>query len=94
MDIERPEWKLRGLCPVCGQGSSLTLVSCPQCLHLAVVCEEEGSGFADPKAVKAELAVDAVLSRCPTCRGPALADFDIASADQILEAGMQPSEYK
>lgn len=51
MQIDNPTWCLRSPCPVCGQGSSLVLIACPKCGHVAVSCAEEGTFFSNPSQV-------------------------------------------
>ncbi len=90
MQIERPTWMLKALCPVCGQGSSLILLACPACSQLAVCCDEEGSYFRDSRDL---VPVDK-SSPCLGCGKHSLVDFDIATDDQIQAAGLTPAEYR
>ena len=93
VELGQPDWQLRQLCPVCGQGG-LTLVACPECSHVAVVCGEEGSVFQDVRTIVSESAVDPEAVRCPQCGGPVLSAFRTATSDEILSAGLLPSEYE
>lgn len=93
VQVEAPKWFLKRRCPICEQGSSLLLVSCPVCGHLAVVCQEEGSFFATPK--EATLVVSAELSmKCPTCGKKKSSEFLPASDEAIRAAGLTPIDYE
>jgi hypothetical protein len=93
VDIRKPTWWLRALCPVCSQGCCLALVSCPHCNHVVVVCEEEGSVFLDPRTLApANRASDEIL--CPQCARHRLSDFAPAM-DQTIEAfGLTAADYE
>jgi hypothetical protein len=93
MEIRQPQWQLRRACPVCEQGG-LVLVACPDCSHIAVICAEEGSGFHSVHTIAAESAVDPESARCPQCGRPLLSAFKDATSDQILSAGLSPSDYE
>ena len=73
MQISDPEWHLVVQCPVCEQGSSLLLVACPDCAHVAVLCVEEGTAFVSPTKVSVSGASDPERTLCPTCSKHVLA---------------------
>lgn len=91
MEIVPPTWTLKQLCPVCGQGSSLALVCCPQCGRLAVVCEEEGTVFPEPRDLSATADFS---SPCRGCSAVEIRSFVDASDDAIRAAGFTASEYE
>ena len=95
MIVESPRWQLLHVCAVCGQGSALTLVACPSCAHVAVVCDEEGSGFPAPRETLAsDDAVDQASTACRGCGVRLLSDFAPATASQIRAAGYEVGEYR
>ena len=90
MEVCRPIWCLKRPCPVCDQGSSLVLVSCPGCEALAVRCDEEGSEFMDPRS----LVPATSSSRCARCGEIPVSTFQVATDEQILAWGLTPAEYE
>jgi hypothetical protein len=78
---------------VCEQGG-LVLVACPECSHVAVICAEEGLGFQSVHTVAAESAVELGSARCPQCGRPLLSAFRDATSDEILSAGLSPTDYQ
>lgn len=94
MRTNTPAWQLRKSCPVCEQGSALTLVACPTCSTLALICAEEGSAFLDPHALAAELAVESDTTRCRGCAQSLLRDFVNATATQIQSAQISLEDYE
>jgi hypothetical protein len=93
MEIRQPEWHLRAPCPVCEQGG-LLIVVCPECSHVAAICAEEGSAFANAKQIGTAVAVNPQSAHCPTCHGPSLVEFRVATSDEIQRAGLRSSEYE
>jgi len=91
MNITAPIWKLRKPCPVCEQGDCLAFVSCQQCGHLLIVCEEEGSVFGDPRALEPQ---QGFPTCCPTCGGMGVESFPPASDAAIREKGFTVADYK
>lgn len=94
MQIEQPQWQLTSPCPVCGQGSTLTLVACPSCRHVAVICAEEGTGFASPFAISTETALNAEVACCPQCAAGTLSGFVAARSDDLVKVGLTPEDYR
>ena len=47
MQIDKPKWDLKIVCPHCEQGFP-TFVSCPNCSYLTVQCNETGDTFLNP----------------------------------------------
>lgn len=78
---------------MCDQGG-LAIVACPECSHIAAICEEEGSAFPNIRTIASEWAVDPESVRCPHCNGPLLSAFRIASSDEILGFGLLASDYQ
>jgi hypothetical protein len=91
MEVRPPVWTLKQDCPVCGQGSCLALVSCPQCRRLAVVCIEEGTALPEPRdlSFKADGS-----SACRGCGAVEMRSFDDARDDAIRAFGFIPAEYE
>jgi hypothetical protein len=94
VEVRRPTWRLRGPCPVCGQGSCLAFFSCPSCARLVVICEEEESVFLDPRNLFAEAGVASDEALCPACGQRRLAEFVAASDTTIRSAGFTSSDYE
>ena len=94
MQTVPPQWWLKQVCPVCKQGASLALVSCPKCGHIAIVCDEgEGTAFADARRISAAERVDERKTLCPICARVVLAEFSPATSDQLLAAGFTKDDY-
>jgi endogenous inhibitor of DNA gyrase (YacG/DUF329 family) len=91
MHVGAPIWTLKALCPICGQGSCLALVSCPECGRLAVVCDEEGSFFPEPRDLSK---IAAASSACPTCARVSASSFIPASDVTIRAFGFSEIEYE
>lgn len=72
----------------------LVLVACPDCSHIAVICAEEGSGFQNLRTIEPELAVDPESVHCQQCGRSLLSAFTDATSDQILSAGLSPTDYE
>jgi hypothetical protein len=93
VQTEAPKWFLKRRCPICEQGSSLLLVSCPACGHLAVACQEEGTFFLTPE--EDTLVVSAGLSMgCPTCGKKRSSEFLPATDEAIRAAGLTSRDYE
>ena len=82
---------LTRLCPHCGQGSSLVLVSCPTCGRLGLECEEEGSIFDDARSPTKPVPGE---TPCRGCGRVAVADFIHASDEVIRAHGFSAGEYE
>jgi hypothetical protein len=94
MEVRPPRWYLTQLCPICSQGSSLLLVACPRCRHIAVACEEEGSFFEDLRAVAAKKPVAEDAAICPQCHASPASVFVPATDVEINDAGLRPGDYE
>ena len=55
VQVQDPRWHLKRQCPICEQGSSLLLVSCPNC---------------KAQLMPAETVAQLALSQCPYCQRP------------------------
>lgn len=92
MNVEDPRWTLKQPCPICGQGQSLALVTCPGCSALAAVCDEEGSVFF-------ELAGSGLVGGgredmpCAACGKHRVQEFVPASDVAIRAAGIAHTDY-
>jgi predicted RNA-binding Zn-ribbon protein involved in translation (DUF1610 family) len=98
MQIDKPVYFLKKLCPICEQGSSLVLIACPECGHLAIECDEEGTFFPNPFKrsnimMKHGEGTKSVSDKCPTCGKTEIANFIRATAEQIQNAGFTEDEY-
>lgn len=98
MQIDNPTWSLKKPCPACGQGSSLVLIACPRCGHVAVSCAEEGTFFSNPSQVDSVSTIvgedQKKIEKCPICERSELSDFIPATAEQIQNAGLTKEQYE
>lgn len=93
VQIQDSRWHLKRNCPICEQGSSLLLVSCPSCDHLAVRCEEEGTFFMTPD--EDTIVVSARISmECPTCGKKTTSEFVPATDEVIRAAGLSTDDFE
>jgi hypothetical protein len=90
VNIKSPVWNLSQACPSCGQGSSLVLIVCPNCSHVAIECDEEGIFFSDVLQLGFGNQTYQRSDHCPVCDGVAFEEFEIASDVQIQLAGIGP----
>jgi hypothetical protein len=60
---------------------------------VTVVCEEEGTVFADPRSLIPLSGLTAETVMCPGCNATMVADFEPADSSQIQAAGLKPGEY-
>ncbi len=83
-------------CPICEQGSSLILLSCPNCYGLVAACDEDGSLYSDLQNIAqmnsstCDVWLSATTS-CPHCKTISL--FDHATSEQLINYGLRPSQY-
>jgi len=95
MEVDKPVWKLKFICPVCEQGSSLTLLTCPSCGHVLAACDEDGTVFPDPRRL--DIRDDACdpwpseQMQCPKCGGSV--HFTSSTADEIQAFGLSKDDY-
>jgi hypothetical protein len=92
MELRKPTWRLRALCPVCGQGSCLALLACPACDRLIVACEEEGTVFPDSRNVI--VTVGHAPTLCPGCGQRQLTEFVPATDVAIQSSGFTVADYE
>lgn len=93
MQIDSPAWHLRRSCPVCGQGTSLLLVTCCSCGKISIECAEEGSQFADVRLPQPkERWPNEDAARCPHC--DAADALRPASAEEIQRSGIAVDQYE
>ena len=90
MEIRKPDWHLKKLCPCCEQGYPL-FVKCPNCNFLTVRCEEMGDTYSNPHNL---LSDDCFTTYCPLCKKTETKDFVQAEPDDILNAGFTKEEYE
>jgi rRNA maturation protein Nop10 len=88
MEIEKPTWQAKQICPHCGQGHP-TFCFCTKCGFLTLMCDETGDIFKNPKNLN-----EGVLEQCPACGQKDIAAFETADSDQILKAGFTKDDYE
>jgi hypothetical protein len=91
VQLRSPEWRLRELCPDCGQGS-LLLMACPGCAHVDAQCEEDGARFVD--IAKRMPLVDAEKTPCSRCSCHLLrATLDAQRPRRFRRPGLTHGDY-
>ena len=96
MKIQKPIWNLNATCPVCEQGGSLVLLTCPNCATVIAACDEDGSVFPNLTDLQQTTSVTcdpriSTTTRCPTC--DALNEFRHATSNEIADSGLTPEQY-
>lgn len=91
MEIRKPVWYLKKLCPECEQGDSLILVKCPQCGKILVQCDEELTVFLDYKNVSKKNIYSGKL--CPKCNKAKIDTFIPLDAEEIQSLGFSKEDY-
>ena len=88
MQIDKPTWYLKRICPCCGQGFP-SFVVCPNCNYLTVHCEETGDTFLNAKDLDRGF-----TEICPNCKQTKTEDFIPATSEDILSAGFAKADYE
>ena len=88
MQIERPTWQTRQICPHCGQGHP-TFYYCTKCGFVTLRCEETGETFKDPRELE-----KGFVEKCPSCEQEDVEIFDTADSERILKAGFTKEDYE
>jgi hypothetical protein len=87
MEIEKPTWQTKQICPDCGQGNP-TFCYCTKCGFVTLMCEETGDTFKNPRNLE-----DGFIDKCPSC-GEDSSDFVTADSDRILDSGFTKDDYE
>ena len=95
MNVVPPSWQLKSeRCSVCEEGE-LVFSRCPACAAVVLICAECLTAFSiQQKRRGAEIGVMSDATRCPSCGGPALREFAVATAEEIQALGFVPGEYR
>ena len=88
MEIGRPTWETKQICPCCGQGKP-TFCYCTKCGFVTLRCDETGELFKNPKDLN-----DDMVDKCPNCEQENAMDFETADSDRILNAGFTKEDYE
>jgi hypothetical protein len=88
MQIDKPTWYLKSICPHCGQGFP-AFYKCPDCSYLTVVCLETSDAFIDPRRLEQGFA-----DICPSCNRVKTEDFVLADPDDIIKGGFTRDDYE
>lgn len=91
MNIIQPIWYLNKNCPVCGQGSSLVPIKCPQCNHVLVQCDEELTIFKDYRSIN--LNNIHTNPNCPQCPIIKIEQFIALNDEEIQQLGFNTGDY-
>ena len=88
MQIDKPTWYFKKICPCCEQGFPYFVV-CPNCNYLTIRCEEMEDTFLDVKNLELGFA-----ENCPNCNQTKTRDFLKATSDDIMNAGFTKDDYE
>ena len=88
MEIKRPTWQTKEICPHCGQGNP-TFCYCIKCGFVTLRCEETGEVFKNPKNLD-----DGFIEECLNCGQENAIDFETADSEGILNAGFTKEDYE
>lgn len=91
--IQQPAWALETPC-LNSEQPFLELAACPDCSQIVAICADCGCGFASPRDLATGPPLHISTGSCPECNAIRLSAFSPARAVQILQAGLQPSEYE
>jgi phage FluMu protein Com len=98
MKLGQTIWHMAGRrCPcACGGEGFLDFIVCPQCRSIALVCDEHGTVFPDPRNVHEPPGLSWVEDdhRCPRCQTTQLASFAYATSTEIQVIGFVAGEYE
>lgn len=94
MNIVQPYWELKGQrCPCfCGGEGFLVFTFCPNCGHVALICDEVGTVFSDAHNLSAGPQLSP-QDKCSKCGVLSFFEFDDANSTQIQNAGFKVGEY-
>ena len=88
MEIKKPTWQTRQICPHCGQGNP-TFCFCTKCGFVTLICEETRDTFKNPRNF-----AEGFIDRCPNCNQEETTNFDTADSDRIINAGFTKQDYE
>ncbi len=88
MEISRPTWQIKQICPDCGQGNPI-FCYCTKCGFVTLRCEETGQTLKNPKNL-----VEGCVDKCPNCSQKNTDDFEPADSYKILAAGFTKDDYE
>ena len=88
MEIDKPTWYLKAICPHCGQGFP-AFYKCPNCGYLTVTCLETSDAFLNPRNLEQGFA-----DICPSCNKTKTEDFVLAEPDDIISDGFVKDDYE
>ena len=92
--VRPPEWMMKRFCPVCGQGSSLVFVACPECSQLVIQCAEDGSFFLNPYDLSSPQSAELESTVCPGCGKHPVTAFSPATDSNIRANGFTAADYE
>lgn len=96
MEAKPPVWHLKKRrCECCSGQGALCFYSCTGCGHIALVCDEVGTVFLDPKNLE-----DAVYGGledptciCPGCHQIRVSEFTPSPSEAIQQLGIPVGDY-
>jgi len=95
MRAQKSIYWLKGLCPKCGQGSSLYIVTCENCKKTIIECAEEGTIFPEPNDLSKTYeyyADEEGFILCPKCKKNH--KFNASTLQEIESLGFTSSDYE
>ena len=97
MKINSPMFSLKTTrCECCSGQGALCFSTCSNCGHIALVCDEVGTIFFNPKNL--EIAVYAGLEDpnciCPKCQKTHISDFKNSTGEEIQSLGFSIDDYE
>jgi hypothetical protein len=94
MEIEQPKWRIRNKrCEcICGGEGFLYFITCPECGHVALQCDEVGCVFPNPKSLGNNACVREDEC-CSGCGKITYSNFGNSTGEEIQKQGFVPQDY-
>lgn len=96
MNMDPPSFSLRSQrCECCSGQGNLCFSTCPECGHVAVICDEVGTVFLDPKNLDEAVygGLEDPTCVCPGCRQVHTSKFRNSTASEIQALGYSMEDY-
>ena len=83
-------------CECCSSQGALCFYSCPKCDHTALICDEVGTVFLNPKDLTLANygGLDNPSCLCPSGDGVHISEFIPSRHDQVLALGFTQEEFR
>lgn len=96
MEVNPAVWHLKKRrCECCTGQGALCFFTCRGCGHIALVCDEVGTVFLDPKNTQVAVygGMDDPSCRCSACSSVHISDFRPSTAEEIQKLGFAVGDY-